>query len=119
MTYQIIFTATTVTVRKGRIGVRSSTNPDLIGAYASIYALHGEAALPRLWLDIAGIAPAKAQPVPVMNAATTSMTPFPPTGCAYAVPDCGPTMQRRGVHLDHLRASGFETQYRSRDYYVK
>lgn len=119
MTYQIIFTATTVTVRKGAIGVRSSTNPDLIGAYASIYALHGEAALPRLWLDIAGIAPAKAQPVPVCNASASLMTPFPPTGCAYAVPDCGPTMQRRGVHLDHLRASGFETQYQSKHYHVR
>lgn len=120
MTYSITFTATTVTVRKGLVGVRSTTNPALIGAYASLYALHGDKVLPHVWQDIAGHAPAKAEPVPARNASVTRSVAYPPTGCAQSVPLFGATMQPRlPVKPFGLKAHGVETQYQSKNYYLK
>lgn len=119
MTYTLTITATSATIRKGRCGVRRTLNPDLIGAYASLYALHGEAVLPRIWDDIIGHPPAKGEAIPARNASRTLSVAYPPTGCASVILDQGPTLQRGVQRRMPLRATGCETQYRSKDYYLK
>lgn len=117
MTYSITFTATTVTVRKGTYCVRSTTNPDLIGAYASLHALHGDLVLPHIWQDMLS-RPAGHKPQAQANREFSTVQPHMPIGGAKTAPMFSPTMQPRVQKSFGLRAHGVETAYRSEDYLI-
>lgn len=105
MTYSITFTQTSCTIRKGAVCRRTTVTPALIAAYASLYALHGDKVLPRLWADMVHEQRVVAAIVPARNRDYTTTVPVAPTSPACSIPARGPTLQPRVSQLRHLYKS--------------